>query len=68
MSNKMFQFHATLVIWNPWQTKAKAMADFGDEEYKLMICVEAGSVQERRLLNSRQLITMSQDIIVKSFD
>ncbi|XP_078315008.1 uncharacterized protein LOC111128311 [Crassostrea virginica] len=33
-----------VVVWNPWQEKAKAMSDFDDEEYKTMICVEAGCV------------------------
>ncbi len=28
------------VVWNPWIAKAKGMADFGDEEYKQMLCVE----------------------------
>jgi D-hexose-6-phosphate mutarotase len=23
------------VVWNPWVDKAKGMADFGDEEYKV---------------------------------
>ncbi|XP_062577784.1 uncharacterized protein LOC134239619 [Saccostrea cucullata] len=35
-----------VVVWNPWEDKAKAMSDFGDEEYKTMICVEAGSVSQ----------------------
>lgn len=35
-----------LVVWNPWVDKAKAMADFGDEEYRLMVCLEAGKVIE----------------------
>lgn len=34
------------VIWNPWEEKAKAMADFGDEEYHNMFCVEAGHVSQ----------------------
>ncbi|XP_066320313.1 putative glucose-6-phosphate 1-epimerase [Miscanthus floridulus] len=25
-----------VVVWNPWDKKAKAMPDFGDEEYKSM--------------------------------
>lgn len=29
------------VVWNPWIDKAKATADFGDEEYQEMVCVEA---------------------------
>lgn len=32
------------VVWNPWMAKAKAMPDYGDEEYKEMICVESGNV------------------------
>ncbi|XP_019241678.1 PREDICTED: putative glucose-6-phosphate 1-epimerase [Nicotiana attenuata] len=34
------------VVWNPWDKKAKAMADFGDEEYKHMLCVEAAAVEK----------------------
>ncbi|KAI9278227.1 galactose mutarotase-like domain-containing protein [Phascolomyces articulosus] len=34
------------VVWNPWTDKAKAMGDFGDEEYHNMICVEVGSVAD----------------------
>ena len=32
------------VVWNPWVAKAKAMADFGDEEWKGMVCVETCNV------------------------
>ncbi|HTW95817.1 MAG TPA: D-hexose-6-phosphate mutarotase [Tepidisphaeraceae bacterium] len=28
------------VVWNPWIAKAKAMPDFGDDEWTEMICVE----------------------------
>ena len=40
--------HST-VLWNPWIAKAKAMADFGDEEYLRMVCVESGNVSENKL-------------------
>ncbi|KAK8675750.1 hypothetical protein V6N13_033814 [Hibiscus sabdariffa] len=34
------------VVWNPWDKKAKAMPDFGDDEYTNMLCVEAACVEE----------------------
>nr|CAD1824843.1 unnamed protein product [Ananas comosus var. bracteatus] len=34
------------VVWNPWDKKAKAMADFGDDEYKHMVCVEAAAIEK----------------------
>ena len=32
------------VVWNPWIAKSKAMADFGDDEFQKMVCVESGNV------------------------
>ena len=32
---------ANTVVWNPWVDKAAAMADFGDDEWREMVCVEA---------------------------
>ncbi|PWU10996.1 MAG: D-hexose-6-phosphate mutarotase [Verrucomicrobia bacterium] len=37
------------VVWNPWTEKARQMADFGDEEYKRMVCVESGNVGENQI-------------------
>ncbi|KAF2323061.1 hypothetical protein GH714_033066 [Hevea brasiliensis] len=34
------------VVWNPWDKKAKAMPDCGDEDYKHMLCVEAACVEK----------------------
>ncbi|KAI4369853.1 hypothetical protein MLD38_018254 [Melastoma candidum] len=34
------------VVWNPWEKKAKAMADFGDEEYKQMLCVNGAAIEK----------------------
>jgi glucose-6-phosphate 1-epimerase len=33
----------TTVVWNPWVVKAKAMPDFGDDEWKGMLCVETAN-------------------------
>lgn len=37
------------VVWNPWIAKSKAMADFGDEEFHGMACVESGNVGKNRI-------------------
>ena len=34
------------VVWNPWIAKAKAMSDFGDDEWPGMVCVETCNVGE----------------------
>lgn len=34
------------MVWNPWDKEAKAMADFGDDEYKHMLCVEAAAIEK----------------------
>jgi len=34
------------VVWNPWVTKARAMPDFGDEEWPRMLCIETANVGE----------------------
>ncbi|XP_061355944.1 putative glucose-6-phosphate 1-epimerase isoform X2 [Gastrolobium bilobum] len=34
------------VVWNPWDKKAKTIADFGDNEYKHMLCVQAACVEK----------------------
>ena len=34
---------AHTVVWNPWIDKSAAMADFGDDEWQGMICIEAAN-------------------------
>ncbi len=34
------------VVWNPWIAKSRRMEDFGDEEYRSMLCVEAANARE----------------------
>ncbi|XP_043705913.1 putative glucose-6-phosphate 1-epimerase [Telopea speciosissima] len=33
------------VVWNPWDKKAKALPDFGDEDYKTMLRVDSAVVE-----------------------
>ncbi|KAL5568389.1 hypothetical protein UlMin_024964 [Ulmus minor] len=32
-------------VWNPWDKKAKALSDLGDEDYKTMLCVDSAAVE-----------------------
>ncbi|XP_035662658.1 putative glucose-6-phosphate 1-epimerase [Branchiostoma floridae] len=50
------------VVWNPWVDKAKAMGDFGDDEYPSMLCVEAGHVATPLSLGAGQSFTGSQTL------
>lgn len=35
---------ASTVVWNPSVAKSRQMSDFGDEEYRHMVCVESGNI------------------------
>ena len=37
---------ATTVVWNPWIAKAAAMADFGNEEWPRMLCIETANAAD----------------------
>ncbi|MES2660360.1 MAG: D-hexose-6-phosphate mutarotase [Verrucomicrobiota bacterium] len=41
---------ASTVVWNPWIDKSKSMADFGDDEYLQMLCVESGNVTKNKTI------------------
>jgi len=34
------------VVWNPWIDNARAMADFGDDDWKRMVCVEVCNIRD----------------------
>lgn len=55
----------TTVVWNPWIDKSIAMPDYGNEEYKEMVCVEAANAKENaRTLLPGQRHTLGQYITV----
>lgn len=35
-----------VVVWNPWEKKSKSMVDFGDDEYKQMLCVDGAVIEK----------------------
>ncbi|XP_038071543.1 putative glucose-6-phosphate 1-epimerase [Patiria miniata] len=53
------------VVWNPWEEKAKAMSDFGDDEYPKMLCVEAGHVSSPVTLDPGASFVAGQVIVAK---
>nr|XP_027102033.1 putative glucose-6-phosphate 1-epimerase isoform X1 [Coffea arabica] len=32
-------------VWNPWDKKAKALPDMGDEDFKIMLCVDSAAIE-----------------------
>lgn len=55
--------HDSMVVWNPWINKAKAMKDFDDLGYKHMICVEMANTQGLTV-SAGDTVTLSQQISV----
>ena len=56
---------ANTVVWNPWITKAAAMADYGAEEWREMVCLEAANALESAVtLNPGAEHTMSAQYAV----
>ena len=55
-----------VVTWNPWIEKSKKMADFGDEEYKEMICIEPGNVSRKDTLLGGEDAVLTQVLCLSS--
>ncbi|KAK7465182.1 hypothetical protein BaRGS_00037645 [Batillaria attramentaria] len=49
-----------IVVWNPWEDKAKKMADFDDDGWRHMLCVEAGKVVSPVVLKAGDKFDSSQ--------
>ncbi len=54
------------VLWNPWIDKSKRLNDFGDEEYKEMLCIEAALIDKPVTLAVGQTWQGSQTIKITS--
>ncbi|GAA4466014.1 D-hexose-6-phosphate mutarotase [Novipirellula rosea] len=53
------------VIWNPWINKSAAMADFGNDEWTSMACIETANVGSyRRTLKPGESHVMTADVSV----
>lgn len=53
------------VVWNPWIEKSQRMADFGDDEYLQMVCVESGNIAANKItLAPREIAVMK--VVVSS--
>lgn len=58
-----------VVVWNPWIDQARETADFGDDEYPNMLCVESGHVSSPVILLPGTAFEASQilQVITKPF-
>ncbi|XP_010485396.1 PREDICTED: putative glucose-6-phosphate 1-epimerase [Camelina sativa] len=54
------------VVWNPWDKKAKTIADMGDEDYKTMLCVDSGAIEPQVLLKPREEWKGRQELSIVS--
>ncbi len=60
------QHSLSTVVWNPWIAKAQAMADFGDQQWPHMICVETCNVGEHAVQlapGQQHTLRMAVDVI-----
>lgn len=53
------------VVWNPYIEKSKATRDFGDEEYKDMVCVEPGLIGHQPVLAAGKQARFAQIVFVE---
>lgn len=55
------------VVWNPWTDKSARMADFGDEEWTGMCCIESAAVgDDAWTLDPGQTQTLAATLAVES--
>jgi glucose-6-phosphate 1-epimerase len=51
------------VVWNPWIDKSARMPDFGDNEYRDMVCVEVTNTSaDKRIISPGEKHTLSTEL------
>ncbi|MFT0846697.1 D-hexose-6-phosphate mutarotase [Actinomycetaceae bacterium L2_0104] len=40
---------ASAIVWNPWSERASELPDFGDDEWRGMVCIEGANVREEHI-------------------
>ncbi|CAL9040057.1 unnamed protein product [Musa banksii] len=53
-------------VWNPWNKKAKALPDFGDEDYKAMLCIDSAVAETTVVLKPLEEWRGCQELSVVS--
>lgn len=57
---------ANTVVWNPWIDKSARLADFGDDEWQGMLCIEAANVLDEAVtLDGGGTHTISSELIIE---
>jgi glucose-6-phosphate 1-epimerase len=41
---------SSTIVWNPWTDRARALPDFGDDQWTEMLCIETANVRERAVI------------------
>ncbi|KAL0331132.1 UNVERIFIED_CONTAM: putative glucose-6-phosphate 1-epimerase [Sesamum angustifolium] len=57
-----------VVVWNPWDKRAKAIPDFGDDEYRRMLCVDAACIEKQNSSEARRGMDGTSRAICRALD
>jgi len=56
---------ADAVVWNPWAERSRTIADLGEDEYAIMLCVEPANITTPTFLEPGQVWSGTQRIRVE---
>ena len=56
-----------VVVWNPWDAKAKEVADIGDDDWTAFVCIEgANAFEDAVALGPGEAHTMTYRLAVEA--